>query len=229
MKIIIPAKASSSRVVNKNWRPFHAGKSLVEITIEKLRRAKVKAKDIYVSSEDARMLYEIKKTHKVNSLVRDPMMCENHTILTRVIRSIHKQIGSPNEFAWVQCTSPTFDEYRDCFAQWKMIKHEHDSLVVAYPSDPYRLVGYKNDLQPSGWSFGANHTSSQSQQCFTMPFSLSILTKKSVDETGYYVGRKPYWHIAKSWHMDIDTPEDFYDAQAIYYSRISRDPEKTQH
>jgi CMP-N-acetylneuraminic acid synthetase len=229
MKVVIPAKASSTRVVNKNWRPFYANKSLVEITIDKLRKAKVKAKDIFVSSEDARMLYEIRKSHKVNGLVRDPLMCENETLLTRVIRSLHKQIGTPNEFALVCCTSPTFDEYRDCLANWKLVKDRFDSYVVAYPSDTHRLLGQSNDLYPLGWSFGANHTNSQAQQSYSMPFSFSILTKKSVEETGYFVGRKPYWHVSKSWHIDINTPEDFYDAQAIYYSRISRDPEKTQH
>ena len=50
MNVIVPAKADSSRCLNKNFRPFHKNKSLLDIKIEQLLDA-FEPGDIFISSD----------------------------------------------------------------------------------------------------------------------------------------------------------------------------------
>ena len=136
MKVIIPAKANSHRVINKNFRPFYDGMSLVEITIKKLKAAGFAAKDIYVSSNSVSDLSRLRLAHKISTLHRDESYCENEMQLTDVIRYVTGQVGNAREVAWAQTTCPTFNQYRECLMQWQQHKHDHDSLCVAFPRSP---------------------------------------------------------------------------------------------
>ena len=49
LNFIIPAKTSSSRVKNKNWREFAFGKSLVDITLDKILDYGADKKNIFIS------------------------------------------------------------------------------------------------------------------------------------------------------------------------------------
>ena len=220
MKVIIPAKASSERVVNKNWRPFDEDLCLVEVLIKKLRKAGFKYKDMFVSSESRRDLFELRQRYAINILTRSDSLCSNDTSLTKLIRSLTSKVDRFNEIAWAQCTCPTFDEYREVLLEWKANKRDRDSLAVAFPKSPYSLTPTRSGLGPSGWSFGDHHQSSQAiGATYSMPFVFSILTKQSIRETGYYVGKNPMWYISKKSHIDIDTIDDFHDAQAVYAAR----------
>ena len=74
-----------------------------------------------------------------------------------------------------------------------------------------------SESRPIGWSFGSHHTKSQDLPIFrTMPFTLSALTRDSVDQGGYHVGLNPYWYESSRRNIDIDTEEDFRLAQIIY-------------
>lgn len=220
MKVIIPAKANSHRVVNKNFRPFCDGISLVEITIKKLKAAGFAAKDIYVSSNSVTDLSRLRLAYKISTLHRDDSYCDNDMQLTDVIRYVTGQLGNAREVAWAQATCPTFNQYRECLIEWQQHKHQFDSLCVAFPRSPYALIKTDNGMQPCGWSFGSNHQSSQELiASYAMPFAFSILTRRSINETGYYIGRKCLWFEASESHMDIDTVQDFKDAQAVYKAR----------
>jgi CMP-N-acetylneuraminic acid synthetase len=224
MKIIIPAKASSTRVVNKNWRPFWKDLSLVDITIKKLKAAGVKKSNIFVSSEDTRLLLTCKRNHGIETLFRSPALCDNDAPLTTVIRDICLQVGGVREVGWAQVTSPTFNEYRACLDKWTLQRTNYDSLAVAFKSDKYLLMRSGDSIAPMGWSFGSNHVKSQNLSCFyAMPFTFSILTRDSLNSTGYYVGRNTLWHIAKDRHIDIDDAQDYADAQAVYAARMKRE------
>ena len=223
MKVIIPAKASSSRVINKNWRPFYGEQSLVDITITKLRNAGCNRKDIYVSCEDTRLLMECRRTHGVQTLNRSIELCKNETDITKVVRSICGELADETEIGYAQVCSPTFDEYRDCFDKWIQHRSQFDSLAVAYAADSYVMMSQQQTMNPLGWSFGNCHPMSQrAAKLYTMPFAFSILTQRSLRETGYYCGRNPIWHVAAGNHIDIDTMQDFEDAQAIYAARQAK-------
>jgi len=214
MRFIIPAKAGSQRVHRKNWRPFHEGESLVDITIGKLIRAGVDREKIHLSCECEETAGPVAKDWKINYLPRDQSLCENSVPLTTWIRSITAQIPGNDDIAWCQVCDPLFDEHWQCLKKWTHVRDDYDSLVVCYPWRGYLMTG---DSQPVGWSFGEHHTPSQQLSRFrTMPFTLSILTREAIAVTGYHVGKAPFWYESNRMHVDIDTEQDFRIAQVLH-------------
>jgi N-acylneuraminate cytidylyltransferase len=214
MKYIIPAKTNSLRVVNKNFREFHQGQSLVDIVIQKLLATDVDSSDIFLSTDSEDIGREKQDLWSINFIKRDESLCDNSVPLTTWIREIAGQVTKDEDVAWCQVCDPMFNEYKTCFDLWREARKTHDSLVVCYPWSGYLMT---DNSMPVGWCFGEHHTPSQDlPKLRTMPFTLSILSQESIKSTGYHVGKRPIWYESKSLHIDIDTEEDFQIAQLYY-------------
>ena len=210
---IIAAKSKSTRVPNKNWRPFHNELCLVDINIQKLISAGIAPESIYVSCDDAAIAMPVVERWGVEFIRRDSELCENHVSLTKCMREIAAQVPGQNNIGWCHVVDPLFDEYRACIDQFEK-NDGHDSLVVAHAWKGHLMTP---SGQPIGWSFGEHHTISQHLPAFmTMPFCFSILTRSCIKEFGYYVGKTPYWFQSHGHHVDINTELDFATAQHAY-------------
>jgi CMP-N-acetylneuraminic acid synthetase len=217
---VIPAKLGSLRVPDKNWREFYGQKCLVEILVDKLRKAG--AKNIYVSCEAGERPAAVCQQLGVHHLIRDPELSHNSTPLTEWLCGICAEVPGDNDIAWCQVCDPFFDGYLECLYLWDSVRESEkfDSLVVTYPWRGYLMTDTK---QPLGWSFGEHHTPSQKLPTwFTMPFTLSILTRQAIAATRYHVGRNPFWYEASGRHIDIDTPQDFEDAAVLYKHHMEK-------
>lgn len=221
MKAIIPAKGTSTRVPGKNWRPFYGDKSLVDLNIEALLGAGIEADDIHVSCEDVERLAQVGQRWGVTPLLRDPDLCDNDVPLTTWIRSICSQVPGDDDVAWSQVCDPLFDNHRAVIDHWPAAREANcDSLCVVHPLQAYLL----NDrFRPVGWQWGEWHTPSQRlPTLYTFPFTLSILTRGTIERTGYHIGARPCWHVSKGGSIDIDTPADF-DFAARKYAEARSD------
>ena len=210
---IIPAKRRSTRTINKNWRPFDGDKCLVDIVVDKLQAVGVS--NIYLSTEPGREAERFCRSRGLTLLPRDSGLSDNSTPIPFWIRSIVSQLPSAtSDIVWCQVCDPLFNSYSECLQQWPEVRKQHDSLVVCYPWRGYLM---NDSYQPVGWSFGMHHTPSQQlPRWTTMPFTFSLLTRQAVEDTGYHVGRKPFWVEMDTHSIDIDTEQDFEAAQAIY-------------
>ena len=209
---IIPAKTSSQRVPNKNWRPFRGEDSLVDLVIEKLLNCGVDAERIHISCECEQTALPTAHRWGVNFLKRSSDLFANEVPLTKWIRSITAQVPGESDIAWCQVCDPLFDEYAECLEKWSQLSRtQYDSLVVCYPWRGYLMTA---EGQPIGWSFGEHHTPSQKLPEFrTMPFTLSLLTRQAIERTGYHVGARPFWYVSRSEHVDVDSVADYCIAQ----------------
>jgi CMP-N-acetylneuraminic acid synthetase len=213
MKAIIPVKKSSHRVINKNFKPFYNNLSLFDITVDKLIKSGIKTSDIYMSCEDNSM-ESLAEEWGINFLLRDPKLANNNTPIPDVFRGICDQISGDDDIAWCQVINPLFDDYAECFDIWNNGLKEHDSLVVVHPIRHYFLDSSYN---PEGFGFGIWHKKSQLLPFkYQLSFTLSILTRESIKDVGYYVGSKPFWYESTGGVVDIDTEEDFKLAQSIF-------------
>lgn len=209
MKAIIPAKASSLRVPDKNFRPFFGEKSLVDLVAEKLLKL-LDPKDIYLSSEDGSK-EAVAEKHGINFLIREPALACNDTPMPDYIKGICDLVPT-DDIAWCQVIDPMFDAYGEAFDMWD--KSDADSLVVVYPQKEYFL---NENYVPEGFGFGHWHVKSQLLPVkYHLTFTLSVLTSECVKKHGYFVGANPVWFHASNHHVDIDTMEDFELAQSIY-------------
>jgi len=211
MKIIIPVKSTSTRVENKNFRPFYGDLSLTEILLKKLLF--MGSNNIFISCDDPEK-ESLAQKYNCNFSLRDKKYCDNDTPLPDVIRQVVNQIPYDEEIAWCQVTDPMFNDHVKAFAEWEMNKKNHDSLCVVYPIKKYLL---NTDHMPVNFGFGNWHVKSQDlKMFFDMTFTFSILKRESIERCGYHIGAKPYWFNASNMHVDIDTMEDFELAKFIY-------------
>lgn len=210
MKFIVPAKTNSTRVLDKNWREFSQGKSLVQICVEKL----LPLGEVVVTCEDATKR-KIVESWGCGFHHRPVTWTYNEFPLTDWIRQTAAAVAPGETIGWCQVTSPLFDEYEDALAEWEDAELEgHDSLVVLYPKKMF-LLDY--DFRPIQWGFGEWHVSGQRMQSvYQMPWVFSVLTPESIERTGYHIGARPHWFFSQARAVDIDGEEDWEFAKFLF-------------
>lgn len=212
MKYIIPAKRSSTRVPDKNYRLFARGKSLLDILVEKLSRLGDPS-EVYLSSEDdsARVVAEM---HGVTFLPRSRHLTENSYPFQSVVNEVCKQLPDDDDVMWCHATDPFFDEHEKVVQAWESrVAAESDSLVVVYPMKEYFL---DEKFNPMGFGFGAWHRSSQELPTYyQLGFTCSIMTRQVATTVGL-VGARPQWYQASNLMIDIDTQAEFDLAARLY-------------
>jgi CMP-N-acetylneuraminic acid synthetase len=219
MKVVIPVKASSSRVPNKNFREFVDGRSLFDLTAERVLSI-FDPQDVFMSCEDPEKK-ELAAKWGITFLQRHPKFTDNSTPMTDVIRAVCAAVpGTGDDVMWAQVCDPLFDEYRECVTRWEQVRSEHDCLVVVHPMRGYYL---DSNFRPDGFGFGPWHVPSQHLPLkYQLSFTLSILTRESIDRVGYYVGARPYWYIGSEHTVDIDSAVDFERARLMYRQLTER-------
>lgn len=218
MKAVIPAKASSTRVPNKNYREFHGGKSLVDILVEKLLRVFLPG-DIWLSCED-RGKHTVADVYGIRFQHRDARLCLNETPLPAVVRGVCEALPGNDPIMWCECIDPLFDQHAAVEEQWAAVasRHGFDSVVVVHPERSY-LLNWQH--HPLNFGFGPWHVPSQRLDLnYRLNFTCSILTRETIANCGYMVGARPLWFDAATPFVDIDTEEDFRIAQVIYAERL---------
>ncbi|MFI5491524.1 cytidylyltransferase domain-containing protein [Actinoplanes sp. NPDC051859] len=212
MKYVIPAKRSSSRVPDKNYRDFAHGKSLLDILVTKLSRLGDPA-DVYISSEDesTRILAD---KYGVSFLPRPAHLTENSYPFQSVVNEVCKQLPGDDDVMWCHATDPFFDEHEAVVRDWHTRDvATADSIVVVYPMAEYLL---DQSFHPIGFGFGPWHRPSQELPTFyQLGFSCSIMTRHVATTLGL-VGARPMWFKATNLTIDIDTQAQFDLAARLY-------------
>ena len=220
MRVVIPAKAQSTRCKNKNWRPFHQDKCLVDILIEKLFRCDINPSDIFVSSDSQDLLQGIVDRYEVNAMLRPTYFANLETPTSEWIAEMTMHFQPDEDVALAHCTTPTFDEHQDVIDVWRSV--EATSIAVSQEAPSHLLLGHNGSMQPFGWSFGKHHTISQDlMPIYQMTFSFQIMKASEFREFSYYIAPDCHWYLTEKTHIDINTEQDFLDAQAIYAARFA--------
>ncbi len=212
MKYVIPAKRSSRRVPDKNYRHFAHGKSLLDILVAKLSRLAASG-ELYISSEDesTRLLAD---KHGAVFLPRARHLTENSYPFQSVVNEVCKQLPDDDDVMWCHATDPFFDEHDAVLQAWR--SHDpsaSDSIVVVYPMSEYLL---DEKFNPMGFGFGAWHRPSQELPTFyQLGFTCSIMTRRVATTLGL-VGARPMWYRASNLTIDIDTQAQFDFAARLY-------------
>ena len=225
MKFVIPAKTSSSRISNKNWREFYEGKSLIEIKIEQLIAAGVKPSDIHISCEDESKRdttdpYRVTFSHRKVETTSDNFHWSD--VVTCLVSSIDCDEEEP--VAWVNACTPLFGkkEFEEAFDIWNetISESSFDCLVS--------VKKFKNFLldergRPINFNFGRWHEWSQDlPKWYILEYPIIIMKKKTYLRCNYFIGERPYMHLINEPSVDIDTAEDFKLAQ-MYFKEAQKD------
>jgi len=220
MKIIIPAKRYSTRVPDKNWRPFYQGNSLTDIKISQLLRC-ADAADIYLSADDADKK-AIADNYGINFLLRSPEFASDNTPWPDSLQGIISQtdFSDEDDIAWVEVINPLFSDYRALFDKWHQVKDKHDSIVLAAPVNKFLMNGKG---VPLNFQYGKWHAMSQHMEPLYAWDSACIMSKRNMLYFSYPIGRTPYVYATNEQCIDIDTMDDFELAQYFYSKKTERE------
>jgi CMP-N-acetylneuraminic acid synthetase len=212
VKYVIPAKRSSSRVPDKNYRDFARGRSLLEILLDKLSRLAAPG-EVHISSEDE-STRALPEQHGATFLPRPEHLAANSYPFQSVVNEVCAQLPDDDDVMWCHATDPFFDEHESVLRAWsRRDPSASDSIVVVYPMNEYLL---DEKFNPLGFGFGSWHRPSQELPTFyQLGFTCSIMTRRVATTIGL-VGARPMWYQASNLTIDIDTQAQFDLAARLY-------------
>lgn len=209
---IIPVRAGSTRLKNKNVAPF-AGTNLLINKINQLKQVP-EITQIVVSS-DSDMMLEMAKLAGADVHKRAIEYCDEKTkTFGEVVRHIAESVEGET-ILWATCTSPLVfpKTYRDAIAAYyHALDAGYDSLMSVESFKRYVWT----EEGPLNYELGIKHV--PSQQLPTMYFvtdGILMAPRVKMIEWSYFHGRNPYKFIVdKRTACDIDDGLDLACARA---------------
>ena len=211
MKVValIPIKMNNERVPNKNIKCFSDGTPLVKLIQNTCIKAKsVDETYIYCSSEDIKP-YII---DGIEFLKRPKFLDENTANSNDIIREFINNVEA-DVYVETHATGPfTRSESIDACVK-AVASGEYDSAFLAKSNKEFMWVNGK----PMNFDPNSFPRTQDLVPIYSEAPGAYVFTKESFEKYGRRVGVKPYIHeVSEVESCDIDYPEDFDIADAIY-------------
>lgn len=217
---VIPAKSTSNRVPNKNFRSFYNEESLLKIKIRQCLDSGV-FDHVYVSSDtdEARVIAEELGAEFV---LRERRLCLDETPWSEVLVGVLNSLPVDESvfIAWAPLTSPLFDAFEEAF-ECVMKSDDFDSVMTVTKLQHYFL---NPDRIPLNFQFGVWASYSQKiKPIYQMNCALWLAKKGDMIRNRFQIGDKPfYMETSQIEGVDIDTMDEFEIAQLLYARKMEK-------
>jgi CMP-N-acetylneuraminic acid synthetase len=207
---LIPAKNVSRRCLNKNWRNFIASKSLVDFTLGTIPDG-IFSK-VIVSTDKA----DYRPPEGIFLHRRDKKLAGKNSCVTDLIDLIIRTyLFQDNDYLWLLNPTSPFRSEDDYFRIKDIIESERPPGLVS----AFRIISYI-------WKNGAPLFCTRGRRRNTEDFK----DMYAVENGMFYVMKAGYFREKRSWYgrstklycqdkiwaaMDIDTEDDFIQAQSV--------------
>lgn len=211
---VIPVRAGSQRLKNKNILPF-GGSNLL---IHKIRQLKqVGHIDEIVVSSDSEAMLQMALDEGVLANKRAAEYCDEKTkTFNEVVENVAQNIDC-EYLMWAPCVCPltqpeTYQKALDLFKEKVIRDKEFDSVISAKLFKEYLF----DETKPLNWDSKKHVPSQQLPDWKTIVNGFYIAPKAEILKWKYLYGEKPYLYILnKKEAVDIDDEEDFEVAKAL--------------
>lgn len=209
---VIPVRAGSRRLKNKNVAPF-AGTNLLINKIEQLK--KVKLVDKIVVSSDSDIMLKMAQQNGVSTHKRAPEFCDEQSkTFGEVVRHIAENVPG-DDILWATCTAPlVFPKiYENAIeTYYNALKNGYDSLASFEIIKRYLW----DESGPINYELGLKHIPSQQlPNLYIVTDGILIAPRNKMIEWSYFHGKNPYKFILdKRTSIDIDDGLDLAAARA---------------
>ncbi|HIQ65447.1 MAG TPA: acylneuraminate cytidylyltransferase family protein [Candidatus Coproplasma stercoravium] len=216
IKALVAVRSGSTRVINKNLRPF-AGSNLLELKLNQLKRIKL-LDGIVVNSNDDEML-AIAKNLGCETVKRDEYYASNTVSMSDVYKNMAENIDT-DVIAYINVTNPlildtTIEKAIKTFIE---TENRFDSLNSAHLVKEFLF----KDNQPINYDLKHQPRSQDLPDIAALNFAINILRKETMIQNKNVVGNKPNIYIIDEVEAtDIDNLIDFEFAEFIYNKRKS--------
>ena len=216
---IIAAKGTSTRVPDKNIRPF-GDTNLLELKINQLLQLDGLG-GVYINSESESIL-DIADKAGATTIVRDPFYSTNEIPMNEVYKNVVEDV--PHEhIMFIHITSPltkvtTLQSCIDIYRKVVTFKYnDYDSLATVTAMHKFmwyegRPINYEPDKMPHSYDL---------PDYYVLNFAVNILPKEMLVERKNIIGDKIYpFYLDEVESFDIDNQIEFDIAKTIYESGI---------
>jgi N-acylneuraminate cytidylyltransferase len=222
VSFILPVKGSSSRVKDKNIRPF-AGTTLLDVKLRVLVDSGI-ADEILVSSDSDLVLEMASGYSSVRTHRRDAYYCSDSTPYSEVCEHLIR-IARGRDIVWTHVTSPLISAETYCRA-WetyqKLDREKFDSVIGMR-----RLQCFLWNQQhvPMNYTTEEHVYSQYLDPIYAIDNSLFIVSKDVGLCRKFNYGFRPYiFETPARETLDIDWEEDFEYAEYRYRRQIQLPP-----
>ena len=218
--VYLPCRAGSERVRNKNTKPFHKGRSLLQYKLDMLDQIEP-ISDICVSTNDAEVKRQISKSSykKVYVFDRDESLCRSTTPTGALVTDM-LNICASNFLIWTHVTSPLLSKATilECVKRFELEK-DFDSLMTVNKIQNFLWmdgVPINYDREENKWP-----NTQTLNPVYEINSGLFIIGRDMAEQYQDRIGRKPYlFETIFPENIDIDWPEDFELAQELISRRF---------
>lgn len=220
IKVVIPLQLASTRVKQKNIRPFYKDKSLFDIKAMQLLQAGFSPEQVYVSSE-ADLVNELCQEYGFNYVKRPENLTGNSIKQPDLIANILANLPQDNDdILWVQVTNPLFNGFQEIIKFWPEARDRGFDSIIAVKTLRHHIVNEKGI--PLNFNFGYWHKVSQElPKFYEILWSAFLLKRATIEKVKYHIGMNPYYMpFDDVTTVDIDTMDDFQLAATIYAQKI---------
>lgn len=211
---VIPVRAGSQRVKDKNFRPF-AGKSLLEHKLDIIKNLPVEDIIINTDSEEA---IAMAKAAGVSYHRREPYYASSQCSNSEFHHYLAKVTDAENILI-AQVTAPLISPESYLQAIDAFYKNDCDSLMSVRVLKEF--IWYKN--KPLNYSLENTPNSQDLPEYIVPTFGLVIVNREAMLEARSYIGKRPYFYkVTQDEAIDIDTELDFEFAEFMYQKIFSK-------
>lgn len=210
---IIPVRAGSRRLKNKNISPFNGSNLL----INKINQLKlVPQVDRIVVSSDSDLMLQMAQENGALVHKRAPEYCDEQTKpFGEVVRHVAESVEG-DHILWATCTSPLVepDTYTRAIEEYykALDSGEYDSLASFEMIKRYLWT----EEGPLNYELGLKHVLSQQlPPLYIVTYGILLAPRQKMIEWSYFHGKKPYrFLLDKRAAVDIDDGLDLLCARA---------------
>ena len=206
---IIPVREGSVRVKNKNLKPF-AGRTLLEIKIETLKKVKGINKIVVSSDSDEMLSIAVKlgvDTHK-----REEHFASNEVNNSDFMQNLSTIVES-GHIMYSPCTSPLLSSETITEIVSKYKNESLRNIVTVTPQKHHMWL----DGNPLNYNPSDAPNSQDLPDIYSVNYGCCILSKEDLYKCKNVVTDEPTFHITDEIEsIDIDTEFDFMVAEYVY-------------
>lgn len=211
IKALIPVRAGSQRVKNKNIRPF-ANSSLLEIKIKQLLSIK-ELDGVVVNSENDEML-DIARSLGAETYKRNDYYASSTVSINEVYRNIGETTKS-DIIVYANATNPLLKNESVSNAINAFINKDpqYDTLNSAHLIKEFMWLNEK----PLNYELDSMPKSQNLPNIYALNFALNIFERKYAIDNSSIVGKHPLlFELDEIEATDIDNEIDFEFAEFLY-------------
>ena len=212
IKALIPVRAGSQRVKNKNIKPF-AGTSLLEIKVKQMLRIK-ELDGVVVNSESDEML-DLAKSWGAETIKRDPYFASSTVPINEVYKNMCENMDA-DVIVYANCTNPLLKDETVSNAIKAFYQAKQDGFDTLNSAHLIKEFMWR-DGKPINYELDRMPKSQNLPDIYALNFALNIFDRQYGIENSSIVGKKPFlFNIDLVEATDIDNEIDFDFAEFMY-------------